>query len=81
MWTLQIEGQLAPLATSREARVAQWHALSREILQRTGSAKVNEPAAKPLKQLPADGAGCVELFISAPGRRRRSSAWSRTVLL
>lgn len=49
---------------SKEARVAQWHALSREI---TARATASEPAAKPFKQLPADGAGCVELFISAPG--------------
>ncbi len=62
---LQVSGQLASVAMSRETRVAQWHALSRVISSRDSTA--SEPAAKPLKQLPADGAGCVELFISAPG--------------
>lgn len=62
----KISAQLASVATSRETRVERWHALSRAITARSGSAKVSEPAAKPLKQLPADGTGCVELFISAP---------------
>lgn len=47
--------------------MAQWHALSRVIRERGGSAKASEPAAKTLRVLPTDGAGCVELFISAPG--------------
>ena len=72
---LQISGQLAPLATSREARVLQWQALSREIRERSSAVKPAEPAAaKPPRVLPADGAGCVELFIMAPGGHRLTPA-------
>lgn len=63
----QISGQLDPLSTGREVRVLQWQALNREIRERTGTVKLAEPAAKPLRVLPADGAGCVELFIGMPG--------------
>lgn len=65
---LQISGQLAPLATSREARVLQWQALSRELRECGSTVKPAEPAAaKPPRVLPADGAGCIELFVIAPG--------------
>jgi hypothetical protein len=47
--------------------VLQWQALNREIRELTSTPKPAEPVAKPSRVLPADNAGCVELFILAPG--------------